>query len=115
MRSEVINGDAHRVIVVKDDTIDFSNISDFRDLLDESAKGAECHVILSLVGVNYIGSVGLGMISLIAVMLDKDGRQLVIVCDTEEVKRLFHISGLYRVLKIVDTLAAAEKHIAATN
>ena len=112
MRIEVTNQASFKTVAIKDEVIDFSNISDFRDVLEENAKGADRDVILCLAGVSYIGSVGLGMISLIAVMLDKESRRFVVVCDTEEVKRLFHISGLYRVLKIVDNLASAEKLLA---
>ena len=110
MRVNIDNQDSYTVIAIKDEVIDFNNISDFRDVLDENAKGTEKNVILNLAGVNYIGSVGLGMISLVSVMLSKEKRELVVVCDTEEVKRLFHISGLYRVLKIVEELSAAERH-----
>jgi len=113
MRVEINQQATFTTIAIKDEVIDFNNISDFRDVLDENAKGSEKHVVLNLSGVNYIGSVGLGMISLVSVMLNKENRQLVVVCDTEEVKRLFHISGLYRVLKIVEEVSAAERHLAS--
>ncbi len=113
MRIEIKDEPKYTVIAVKDEVIDFNNISDFRDVLDENVKGRGKHIILDLTGVSYIGSVGLGMISLISVMLGKDDCKLVLVCDTEEVKRLFHISGLYRVLKIDDELASAEKYLAS--
>ena len=109
MRVKVEKQKGYTAIAIKDEVIDFNNISDFRDILDENAKAAKDHILLDLSGVNYIGSVGLGMISLVSVMLSKEKRRLIVVCDTEEVKRLFHISGLYRVLEVFQDRAAAEK------
>ena len=111
MRCEVTEHDDFRVIAIKDETIDFTNISDFRDVLDDNAKGCEGDVVLDLSGVSYVGSVGLGLISLLSVMLSKESRRFVVVCDTEEVKRLFHISGLARVLDVVDSVSSAARHL----
>lgn len=92
-----------------DEVIDFNNITEFKELLDEYVKGRKESVILDLSEVSYIGSVGLGMISLVAVNLKEEDRHFVIVCRTDEVRRLFRISGLLRVLTVVDSETEAER------
>jgi anti-anti-sigma factor len=98
-------------LCILDDVIDFNNITNFKDLLDQHIKGREGSVILDLSEVSYIGSVGLGMISLTAVTLKEQGRSLVIICCTDEVRRLFRISGLMRVLTVVDSEKEARRII----
>jgi len=98
-------------LCILDDVIDFNNISDFKVLLDTKVKNREEAVVLDLSEVSYIGSVGLGMISLTAVALKEADRNLVIVCSTDEVRRLFKISGLMRVLTVVESEREAERVI----
>lgn len=90
-------------LCILDDVIDFNNITSFKDLLDQHIKGRDKSVILDLSEVSYIGSVGLGMISLTAVSLKEEDRAFVIVCRTDEVRRLFRISGLLRVITVVES------------
>lgn len=90
-------------LCILDDVIDFNNITSFKDILDQHIKGRDESVILDLSEVAYIGSVGLGMISLTAVSLQEEDRSFVIVCRTDEVRRLFRISGLLRVLTVVES------------
>lgn len=111
MRSELLREEGLRILRPLDEVIDLNNIEEFRDLLEENARGCEDDVILDLGAVSYIGSVGLGMISLVGIMLGKEERGFVIVADRDDIVRLFHISGLYRVLKIVDGLDAARRHL----
>lgn len=98
-------------LCILDDVIDFNNITSFKDLLDQHIKEREESVILDLSEVSYIGSVGLGMISLTAVTLKEADRSFVIVCSTDEVRRLFRISGLMRVLTVVDSEKEAHRII----
>ena len=98
-------------LCILDDVIDFNNITGFKDLLDQHINGREESVILDLSEVAYIGSVGLGMISLTAVSLKESDRPFVIVCRTDEVRRLFRISGLLRVLTVVESEKEAYRAI----
>ncbi len=102
---------AYVQLCILDDIIDFNNITDFKDLLDQHIKDREEAVIIDLSEVSYIGSVGLGMISLTAVALKDEDRAFVIVCRTDEVRRLFRISGLMRVLTVVDSEKSAYRYI----
>jgi anti-anti-sigma factor len=98
-------------LCILDDVIDFNNITSFKDLLDQHIKGKEESVILDLSQVSYIGSVGLGMISLTAVSLKEECRPFAIICNTDEVRRLFRISGLLRVLTIVESEKEAYRFV----
>lgn len=111
MKYEVVREEGLRILRPEEDVIDLNNIEDFRDFLEEHAKSCDDDVILDLGGISYIGSVGLGMISLVGIMLGKEKRAFVIVAERDDIVRLFHISGLYRVLKIVDGLDAARRHL----
>ena len=111
MRSDIVDHDGYRIVSVGEETIDFANVSDFRDVLDENVKDYTGNVILDLSVVTYIGSVGLGLISLVSVMLDSEGRRFIVVCATDEVRRLFHISGLDRVMTVVETVESAQRRL----
>lgn len=109
MKSEVVVEGNVRILRPLEDVIDLSNIEEFRDALEANSRESGAGLILDLCQVSYIGSVGLGMISLVGIMLEKEGRGFAIAADREEVLRLFTISGLCKVLRIVGTVGEARR------
>lgn len=89
--------------------VDMNNIGDFRDLLEERAREGAGPMVLDLTETSYIGSVGLGMISLISIMLKKEERVFAVVVGADEVRRLFEISGLQKVMIVEDSIDSACK------
>lgn len=96
-----------RILEIQEPIVDINNISEFRDVLEERARETGGPVILDLSETNYIGSVGLGMVSLISIMLQKEGRGFAVVVKTDEIKRLFDISGLRKVMLVEEDLDMA--------
>jgi anti-anti-sigma factor len=93
-----------RILEIQEPIVDINNISEFRDILEERVRETEGPVILDLSLTNYIGSVGLGMVSLISIMLQKESRGFAVVLKTDEIRRLFDISGLHKVMMVEEDL-----------
>lgn len=101
-----------RVLEIQEPIVDINNISEFRDVLEERVRETEAAVILDLSLTNYIGSVGLGMVSLISIMLQKENRGFAVVVKTDEIRRLFDISGLHKVMMVEEDLDKAVQKLA---
>ena len=115
MKVEIEERDGVRVIGVQEPILDINNISDFRDLLEEKAQEHDGPVVLDFSGTNYLGSVGLGMVSLTSIMLQDEGRGFAVVVRTPEIKRLFDISGLRKVIRVEEEVDAAVAALATTS
>lgn len=100
-----------RILEIQEPIVDINNISEFRDILEERVRETENSVILDLSLTNYIGSVGLGMVSLISIMLQKESRGFAVVVKTDEIRRLFDISGLHKVMMVVEDLEQAVEQL----
>lgn len=93
--------------------VDINNIAEFRDLLEEKSREGRGHLVLDLSETSYVGSVGLGMISLISIMLEKEGRRFAVVVKTDEVRRVFQISGLHKVMLVAASVEEAAERLSA--
>ncbi|MBI3891410.1 MAG: anti-sigma factor antagonist [Candidatus Wallbacteria bacterium] len=111
MDHELIIEGTNRILLLKEKAIDVNNIAEFRDLLEKHATEGTGNIILGLDDVDYMGSVALGMISLASIMVDKRAGKFVVVCGKDSILKLFIVSGLYRVIRIVETLDAARQHL----
>jgi anti-anti-sigma factor len=100
-----------RVVVIHEPLIDHQHGDAFKLFLEREVFGSPSDVVLHLLGVTYLSSVALGLISLAAVMTEKRGIQFVVVCDREEVLKLFVISGLYKAVKISSSVDSARVKI----
>ncbi len=100
-----------RILSLDEPIIDINNISEFRDVLEEKIREGEHPILLDISKTSYIGSVGLGMISLISIMLQKENRGFAVYVQTDEVKRLFEISGLSKVIFVSDDLESAVRKL----
>jgi anti-sigma B factor antagonist len=112
MDHELLVEGNNRVLLLKEKAIDVANIAEFRDLLEKHATEGTGNIVLGLDEVDYMGSVALGMISLASIMVDKRGGSFVVVCSKDPLLKLFIVSGLYRVLRIVESLEAARAYLA---
>lgn len=111
MDHELIVEGQNRFLLLKESSIDVNNIAEFRDLLEKHATEGAGSIVLGLDGVDYMGSVALGMISLASIMVDKRGGKFVVVCAKDPILKLFIVSGLYRVIRIMESLDAARGHL----
>ncbi len=107
MDHELIVENENRILLVKERAIDVQNIAQFRDLLEKHATEGTGNIVLGLDDVNFLGSVALGMISLSSIMVDKRGGKFLILCSKDSILKLFIVSGLYRVIRIVNSLEEA--------
>lgn len=113
MKVEIEEREGVRVLSIQEPILDINNISDFRDLLEEKAQQGSGPVVLDFSGTNYIGSVGLGMVSLTSIMLQREGRGFAVVVRTPEIQRLFEISGLKKVMRVEEEVEVAVQALLA--
>ena len=107
LAAEIHDDPAVRLLVVNEEQLDHEHADSFRTFLEKAVADAPGHVILQLCNVQQVSSLALGLMSLASVMAEKKGHQFVIVCSREEVLKLFVISGLYKAVKISNSVDSA--------
>lgn len=99
-------GDAVVLSVTGD--IDVQTAAELRDALADIADaGPSGDVVVDLGGVDFLDSSGLGVMVGAGKRLDAGTRRFSIVCDKPHLLRVFQITRLDTVLRIVPTLDAA--------
>ncbi len=79
----------------------------FREVMVETIENGGANLIVSMLGVEYIDSSGLGaLVGGLKRASEHDGR-IVIVCDQPQVRKVFEITGLEKVFTLFDTEDAA--------
>ncbi|MBI4863858.1 MAG: anti-sigma factor antagonist [Candidatus Riflebacteria bacterium] len=112
LEAEVEDEPSVRIAIVHEPQLDHGKVDLFKAFLEKEVFQSTKDVILHLAGVDYVNSIALGLISLAAVMCDKNGIRMVVVCAREEVLKLFVISGLYKAIKIANSLESARLKLA---
>ena len=105
--AEIHDDPAVRLLVVREENLDHDRADAFRTFLEKAVAESPADVILQLCEVQHVSSLALGLMSLASVMAEKKGSQFVIVCSREEVLKLFVISGLYKAVKISNSVESA--------
>jgi len=112
LQSSVTDEPGIRVAVIHEPQIDHDRVDAFKAFLERYVFSSEQNIILHLAGVEYLSSVALGLLSLASVMAEKRRLGFVVVCAREEVLKLFVISGLYKAVKISNTVDSAKLKLA---
>lgn len=107
LAADIHDDAAVRLLVVKEQHLDHDRADAFRTFLESAVAESPGDVILQLCEVKDVSSLALGLMSLASVMAEKKGTQFVIVCSREEVLKLFVISGLYKAVKISNSVESA--------
>lgn len=107
LAADILDDGPVKVLVVKEEHLDHDRADAFRTFLETAVAESSVDLILKLAELKDISSVALGLISLASVMAENKGLQFVVVCSREEVLKLFVISGLYKGVKISNTVESA--------
>jgi len=83
-----------------------------REALAEAVDDGVCWLVLDMAKVEYIDSVGLGIIVGAAKRTALEGGNLAVVGPRPNVLRVFEISGTRELLNVVDTIAEARERLA---
>ena len=79
-------------------------------LLDDGAR----RLVVDLLGITFLGSVGLGLLTRAAKRARELGGECVVVSDDPRILRVFEITGLDRVFRIERSLMEAVAHLVGT-
>jgi anti-anti-sigma factor len=107
LAAEIRDEGAVRLLVVREENLEHERSDAFRSFLENAVADSSIDLILELPQIQHISSLALGLISLASVMAEKKKLQFVVVCSREEVLKLFVISGLYKAVKISNTVESA--------
>ncbi len=89
--------------------VDAYTCSSFRDAMIKALNGDNASLIISMNGVEYIDSTGLGaLVGGLKRASEKDGH-IFIVCTNAQVTKVFEITGLVKVFPIYPTVDDAQK------
>ncbi len=82
-----------------------------RDAMVKALDGGQRYLIISMIGVEYIDSSGLGaLVGGLKRVSEKEGR-IYIVCANSQVMKVFQITGLVKVFPIFETLNEAQSAV----
>jgi anti-sigma B factor antagonist len=105
IRERAIAPDTHVVAVTGE--VDLFTAPEFKQrVMAPIAAGVE-HVIVDLMATTFIDSSSLGVLIGAHRRLKARGGRLIVACNSEAIVKTFHITGLDRVFKLVDSLDAA--------
>ena len=100
-----IGADAYVVSVSGE--LDIATAGRLRDELGRTSKRSARRVIVDLVGVTFIDSVALGVLTEEARRLRASGGSCIVVSQDPRILRVFEITGLDRIFRIERSLAEA--------
>src|ERR687884_1273468 len=104
-----IGADAYVVSVSGE--LDIATAGRFADELDRTAEHDARRVIVDLIGLTFIDSVALGVLTEGARRLRADGGVCVVVSQDPRILRVFQITGLDRIFRIERSLAEAVEEV----
>ena len=108
-----IGADAYVVSVSGE--LDIATADRFAEELERTAERHARRVIVDLVGLTFIDSVALGVLTEGARRLRAAGGTCIVVSQDPRILRVFEITGLDRVFRIERSLAEAVEGVIATN
>jgi anti-sigma B factor antagonist len=110
LRVETVERDGWTVVTAHGQ-LDTATAPDFRQDLVEAQYGGSTRVVVDLDGVEFLDSMGLGvLVGALKRARSHDG-ELVLVCTRDRLRQLFALSGLDTVLRIagsVDEVVAGD-------
>ena len=99
---------AGRVLVLSpQDRLDSINSREFQALVMSHIEGGEDSVVVNFSDLNYISSAGIRVTQLASKALEEAEGQFVLCALSDDIRRVFRISGFDRVIPIADTLEDA--------
>ena len=104
-----VGGDAYVVSVSGE--LDVATAGLLGEELDRTAERSARRVIVDLVGLTFLDSVALGVLTAGARRLRRDGGVCVVVSQDPRILRVFEITGLDRVFRIERSLAEAVEEV----
>lgn len=96
-----VEGDA--LVLEPRGEIDAATAKDLKAALDRAATTGARKVILDLDGVTFVDSRGLTVMVAAHEKLEASGSRLITVCADPFVRKLFDITGMNRVLRIIES------------
>jgi anti-sigma B factor antagonist len=104
-----IGADAFVVSVAGE--LDLATVDRLREELDRTAEHDARRVIVDLIGLTFIDSVALGVLTEGARRLRANGGVCVVVSQDPRILRVFEITGLDRIFRIERSLAEAVEEV----
>ena len=104
-----VGADAYVVSVSGE--LDVANAGRLREELDLTAERSARRVIVDLIGLTFIDSVALGVLTEGAQRLRADGGACIVVSQDPRILRVFQITGLDRIFRIERSLAEAVEEV----
>ena len=86
--------------------IDAATAPDLKLALDHAAATGAREVVLDLSGVSFVDSRGLTVMVAAHERIEAKGARLVTICADPFVRKLFEITGMHRVLRVVEARVA---------
>lgn len=106
VRTETVGGDC---VVTVTGEVDVYTSPSLKERLVEAADEGCTKIIVSLDGVGFIDSSGLGVLVGLLRRVKERGGKLVLVCSREQILKIFRITGLDKVFPIVGSVDEARE------
>ena len=111
VETETIDGWLHTISA--DGELDAYNGARLQEAVISALGSESCWLIVDLLKVEYIDSVGLGILIGAAKRAAEKGGDLAVVCERAAVRRVFEVSGTAELLNVVEAMPEAVELLAA--
>jgi anti-sigma B factor antagonist len=95
--------------------LDIGTSEAFERELDALLEGDAKRLVVDLLGITFLGAVGLALLTSAAKRARTRGGECVVVSDDPRILRVFEITGLDRVVRIERSLMEAVQQLAGTS
>ena len=101
------NRTGQALVLLPEGRLDSANAGEFQALVTGYIDAGENSVIVDFSNLDYISSAGIRVMQLASETLEQSGGQFALCAMSENISRVFQISGFDRIIAVADTLADA--------
>lgn len=112
MRIQVRSADGGYQVCAVSGELDAYTAPDFRDALEAQLEQGHATIVVDMGGLSYLDSTGLGILVGTAKRCRQAGGDLAVVCNRDNLLKIFNISGTQEILNVVPSLQDALERLA---
>jgi len=112
LRIQVRSEDGGYQVCAVSGELDAYTAPDFRDALEAQLEEGHATIVVDMGGLSYLDSTGLGILVGTAKRCRQAGGDLAVVCNRDNLLKIFNISGTQEILNVVPSLQDALERLA---
>lgn len=108
MDTKILDGTQQIVLLSTKEDLDATHASQLLETLKEVLEQGHLKIIIDLSKIDFVSSSGIGVLASTGKNLAQSSGKLMVVCQSEKIVSLFHITNLDRLIHIHSSLEEAQ-------